>query len=112
MRGSFMKWTGEAEEAISRVEEEAGRLGSSEVTIKHVQTCQKKYLSNMEDEVKGFQVESCFGPSGCPNRAIADNGIAGRIEKLIAGKDLKSFLKEKVKGPLKIHHEFRVSISD
>jgi dissimilatory sulfite reductase (desulfoviridin) alpha/beta subunit len=119
-----MKWTGEAEQAVSRVpffvrkrvkkrvEEEAGRLGSREVTIDHVHTCQKKYLSNMEEEVKGFQVETCFGPSGCPNRAITDNGMAGRIERLLAGKNLKSFLKEKVKGPLKIHHEFRISISD
>jgi dissimilatory sulfite reductase (desulfoviridin) alpha/beta subunit len=119
-----MKWTGEAEEAVSRVpffvrkrvkkrvEEEAGRLASGEVTIDHVRTCQKKYFSNMEEEVKGFQVETCFGPSGCPNRAITENGMGGRVERLLAGKDLKSFLKEKVKGPLKIHHEFRISISD
>jgi len=119
-----MKWTGEAEKAVSRVpffvrkrvktlvEEEAVRFGSREVTMKHVQACQKRYFRHMEEEVKGFQVETCFGPSGCPNRAIMENGMADRIEKLLTGKDLKSFLKEKVKGSLKIHHEFRVSISD
>jgi len=119
-----MKWTGAAEDAVSRVpffvrnrvkrrvEEEAGRLGSSAVTIEHVQTCQKRYLNNMQEEVKGFQVEACFGPSGCPHRAITVHGLAEQIEKVLAGKDLKSSLKEKVKGPLKIHHEFRVSISE
>ena len=119
-----MKWTGEAEEAVSRVpffirkrvkkrvEEEAERQGSSEVTIGHVQSCQKRYMGNMEDEVKGFQVETCFGPSGCPNRAVEDSGVATRIEELLTGKKLKAFLKGKVQGPLKFHHEFRVSVSD
>src|SRR5512143_2042594 len=119
-----MKWTKEAEDAVSRVpffvrkrvkkrvEEEAMRQRSREVTMEHVRTCQKRYLNNMEEEVAGFQVETCFGPSGCPNRAVDDEGIAERITELLAGKNLKAFLKQKVKGPLKIHHEFRVSISD
>jgi anaerobic sulfite reductase subunit C len=119
-----MNWTKEAEDAVSRVpffvrkrvrkrvEEEAVNQGSRRVSIEHVRTCQKRYLNNMEEEVAGFQVETCFGPSGCPNRALDDDGIAERIEELLSGKNLRGFLKEKVKGPLKIHHEFRVSISD
>ena len=119
-----MKWTNEAEEAVSRVpffirkrvkkhvEEETARQGSSEVTIGHVHDCHKKYMGNMEDEVKGFQVETCFGPSGCPNRAVEDAGVAVRIEELLTSKKLKAFLKGKVQGPLKFHHEFRVSVSD
>jgi anaerobic sulfite reductase subunit C len=65
----------------------------------------------MEDEVKGYQVENCFGPAGCPNRAV-DWEISKKIEELLEKRNLKAFLKEKVQGPLKIHHEFRVSISD
>ena len=118
-----MKWTKEAEDAVSRVpffvrkrvkkrvEEEAVKQESSHVNIEHVQTCQKRYLNNMEEDVAGFQVETCFGQSGCPNRAV-DEGIDARIEELLSGKKLRLFLKEKVKGPLKMHHEFRVSISD
>ena len=75
-----MKWAREAEEAVSRVpffvrkrvrkrvEEEAQRHHAREVTLKHVQACKQKFIKNMEDEVKGHQVETCFGPGGCPNR--------------------------------------------
>ena len=119
-----MKWTREAEEAVAkvpffvrkrvrkRVEEEAARVGGGEVTLEHVKTCQQRFLSRMEEEVKGFQVETCFGPSGCPNRAIACDDLPRKIEDLLSRRNLRSFLAEKVKGPLKLHHEFRVSISD
>ncbi len=119
-----MKWTEEANEAISkvpffvrkrvkkRVEEEALRYGAKEVSLEHVQTCQRRFLTQMEDEVKGYQVETCFGPTGCPNRATTFEDFSKKVEERLARSNLKSFLKERVKGPLKMHHEFRVSISD
>ena len=118
-----MNWSKEAEEALSkvpffvrkrvkkRVEEEADRQKAHEVTLEHVQTCKKRFLNQMEDEVKGYQVENCFGPTGCPNRAV-DWDISKKIEGLFEKRNLKAFLKKKVQGPLKLHHEFRVSISD
>lgn len=118
-----MKWTKEADVAVSkvpffvrgrvrkRVEEEATRCGSSEVTLENVQTCKRRFLNHMEDEVKGYQVETCFGPSGCPNRAVTWD-LAPLVEKLLEKRNLKNFLEGKVQGPLKMHHEFRVSISD
>ena len=119
-----MEWTKDAEQAVGkvpffvrkrvrkRVEEEAVRSGSSVVTLEHVKTCQKRFLNQMEDEVKGYQVEACFGPTGCPNRAVDFEDFAKRVEERLAKRNLKSFLKEKVQGPLKLHHEFRVSISE
>ena len=119
-----MKWSKEAEEAVSRVpffvrkkvkirvEEEATRCGAKQVAIEHVKTCQKRFLTHMEDEVKGYQVETCFGRSGCPNRAVIDEELLTKLETLLASRDIRSFLKEKVKGPLKIHHEFRLAVSD
>ena len=119
-----MKWTEEANEAISkvpfflrkrvrkRVEEEASRSGATAVTLHHVKACQKRFLNQMEEEVKGFRVEACFGPTGCPNRAVVFDEFPKRAEELLARRNLKSFLKEKVQGPLKLHHEFRVSISE
>jgi len=118
-----MKWTGAAEEAVSKapffvrkrvkkkVEEEAVRQGAREVRIEHVEASRKRFLENMENEVKGFQVENCFGTGACPNRIQDDAELIGRIEKTLASKKLKSFLKDRVKGPLKLHHEFRVSVS-
>ena len=119
-----MKWTREAEEAVSkvpffvrkrvrkRVEEEAAGVGAGEITLEHVKTCQQRFLNRMEEEVKGFRVETCFGPSGCPNRAVGYDDLPRKIEHLLSRRNLKSFLKGKAKGPLKLHHEFRVSISD
>jgi dissimilatory sulfite reductase (desulfoviridin) alpha/beta subunit len=119
-----MKWTHEAEEALSkvpffvrkrvrrRVEEEAVRSGSREVSLQHVATCKKRFLTSMDEEVKGYHVEACFGPTGCPNRAVKDDDLAGRVEEILSSKDIRSFLKDKVKGPLKMHHEFQVTISD
>jgi anaerobic sulfite reductase subunit C len=119
-----MIWTEEAKQAVSRVaffvrkrvkrrvEEESLRQGAHEVTLKHVESCQRRFLQNMEEEVKGYQVESCFGPGGCPNRAVEGNELPKKVEELLARRNLKGFLKERVKGPLKMHHEFRVSISD
>jgi anaerobic sulfite reductase subunit C len=119
-----MKWTTEAEEAVSRVpffvrrrvkkrvEEEAVRRGDQMVDMRHVQECRQKFLKNMDQEVKGYQVETCFGPGGCPNRAVVDDDLAKKLEQLLARKELRKFLKERVKGPLKMHHEFRVSASD
>jgi dissimilatory sulfite reductase (desulfoviridin) alpha/beta subunit len=119
-----MKWSVEAEAAVSkvpffvrkrvkkRVEEEALRCGAKEVHLQHVQTCQKRFLNQMEDEVKGYQVETCFGPTGCPNRAVTWDDLSRKVEDRIAQRNLKSFLKERVQGPLKIHHEFRISIAD
>ncbi len=119
-----MEWTSDAEALLSKVpffvrkrvrkkvEAEARRQGLSAVTKPLVVTLQKKFMASMEDEVKGYSVETCFGPSGCPNRAVTWNETAERLESLLAGKDLKRHLKEKVGNSLKFHHEFRVTVAD
>ena len=118
-----MKWTEEAQDAVSRVpffvrkrvrkkvEEEAERAGGGVVTLDHVQNSQKRFLNEMDQEVKGFQVETCFGPSGCPNRAVEGEGVVQELEQVLLKRDMKSFLRERVLGSLKMHHEFRVSLS-
>jgi anaerobic sulfite reductase subunit C len=119
-----VKWSREAEEAVSRVpffvrkrvkkrvEEEANRAGAKEVTLGHVRSCQQRFLNRMEEEVKGYQVETCFGESGCRNRAVACKGLPEELEARLSRRNLKQFLKQRVDGPLKMHHEFRVSVSD
>jgi len=118
-----MNWSKDAEQAISkvpffirkrvrkRVEEETSRRGGQVVSLEDVQACKEKFLNRMEEEVKGYQVETCFAQSGCPNRVIADDALAKKLEQKLARRNLKDFLKKKVEGPLKLHHEFRTSIS-
>ncbi len=119
-----MRWSSEAEEAVSkvpffvrrrvrkRVEDEAVRRHSPEVTLEHVMACKRRYLENMDEEVKGHQLETCFGPTGCPNRTVTNDGLAAELEERLSAKKLRDFLRSKVAGPLKMHHEFRVSIAD
>ncbi len=119
-------WTEEAEKAVGRVpffvrkkvrgyvEEEAARRGAERVGIEHVEACRKRFLSGsgMEKEIRGFRVETCFGTGGCENRTVDSVRLAADLEGILSRRDFASFLKQRVDGGLKFHHELRVSISD
>jgi dissimilatory sulfite reductase (desulfoviridin) alpha/beta subunit len=119
-----MEWTPEAEAALkrvpffvrkrvrSRVEKEARDAGKRRVDLADVKATQSRYLSGMQDEIKGYQIDTCFGPSGCANRAVISDALVGRIEAVIKGADLLGFLKSRVTGDLKFHHEFRATLAD
>ncbi len=119
-----MKWSPEAEAAIkkvpffvrkrvrARVEKEAEAAGVPVVTIAEVDATKKRYLTRMESEVKGYQLDACFGPSGCPNRSIETETLYRRMESLLKEEDLLGFLRENVRGNLKFHHEFRITLAD
>ncbi len=119
-----MKWTPEAEKAVkkvpffvrkrvrARVEKEAANEGKPVVTLAEVKATQRRYLNNMESEMRGYQLDSCFGPSGCPNRAILSDGLVPRIQALLEAADLLGFLKKTVSGQLRFHHELRVTVAD
>lgn len=66
----------------------------------------------MSSEIKGYQLETCFGPGGCPNRANISDGLFQKLEKLLKKQDLLGFLKKRVAGDLRFHHEFRVTLAD
>jgi len=119
-----MKWTSEAEAAVkkvpffvrkrvrARVEDEAQKAGKGKVSLADVRLTQKRYLARMGDEVKGYQLETCFGPGGCPNRAVDSDRLVERLELILQKADLRTLLEKRVKGGLKHHHEFRVSLAD
>ena len=119
-----MDWTSEAEDAIkkvpffvrkkvrARVEEEARQGGKIQVTMAEVKATQKRYLTGMKSEVKGYQLDTCFGPSGCPNAIGASQGLVEDIENLLQSEDFLGFLKSKGIEDLKFHHEFRVTVAD
>ena len=119
-----MKWSPEADESLkkvpffvrkkvrARVEKEAREAGRQVVTLADVKATQARYLKNMSAEIKGYQLDTCFGPNGCPNRAAISDGLLQKIETLLKKEDLLSFLKANVRGDLKFHHEFRISLAD
>jgi dissimilatory sulfite reductase (desulfoviridin) alpha/beta subunit len=119
-----MEWTPEAEDAIkkvpffvrkrvrARVEKEAVASGNTVVSLADVKTTQARYLASMSSEIKGYQIETCFGPGGCPNRAMISDQLVAQIESNVQKADLLGFLKQHVKGDLKFHHEFRITLAD
>lgn len=119
-----MEWSPEAEAALkqvpffvrkrvrARVESEAHNAGRNRITLADVKATQARYLSGMHSEIKGYQLDTCFGPSGCPNRAVVSDGLLARLETVIKRADLLDFLKSRVRGELKFHHEFRTTLAD
>lgn len=119
-----MKWSPEAEHAIkrvpffvkkkvrNRVEKIAAENGRRVVGLSDVKTAKDRFLNKMESEIKGYQVDTCFGTGGCPNRVMESADLADRIETLLKEEDLLGFLKQTVTGDLKFHHEFRITLSD
>ncbi len=118
-----MKWSEAAEQGISRVpffvrkrvrkrvEEEAVRRGDRMVDVEHVEACRQRMMQPTEGEIQGYRVETCFGFNGCSNLAFADPNLLAGVERQLTAQDLVGFLKSSIRGPLKWHHEFRVSIS-
>lgn len=119
-----MDWSDEAMEAVSRVpffirkkvkkavEEKAAEYGVDFITIEHVRSCKKNFIDKMEDEIKGYQIEKCFGMGNCPHCVVSSDILVKKLEDIIIKRDLKSFLQKRTGGPLKMHHEFRISISE
>ncbi len=119
-----MEWTSDAEEAIkkvpffvrkkvrARVEDEARQRDKQKVTLAEVKATQKRFLSGMASEVKGYQLDTCFGPSGCPNAIGESQNLIKQIEAVLKAADFLGFLKSKGIVDLKFHHEFRVTVAD
>nr|WP_321400205.1 4Fe-4S dicluster domain-containing protein [uncultured Desulfobacter sp.] len=118
-----MKWAMDTEKEISkvpffvrkkvrkRVETEVAERGYSKVLLDHVHASRKRLLSNMESEVKGYQIEACFSQGECPNSCIEKDTLTARFESLFMAEDLLGFLRRSVPGTLRFHHEFRISVS-
>ena len=100
------------ERVRDRIEREAREAGKTRITPADVASTQARYLAGMSSEVQGYRIETCFGASGCPNRAVLSEQLFGRLERVLKKEDLLGFLKERVAGDLKFHHEFRVTLAD
>jgi anaerobic sulfite reductase subunit C len=105
-----MQWTDEAETAVkkvpffvrkkvrTRVEKEAAGAGRARVTLSDVKATQARFLKKMSNEVTGYQVDACFGGSGCPHRATTSESLLEGIQRVMADADLLGFLRSRVQG--------------
>ena len=95
-----------------RAENEARQAGAARVPKKHVAACEQRCLHHQENKAQGFTVKSCFGQRGCPNRIDPGEDLSKRLESLLRAHNLKQLMQGRVSGPLKLHHEFRVTLAD
>ncbi|MCP4055109.1 MAG: 4Fe-4S dicluster domain-containing protein [Mesoflavibacter sp.] len=121
-----MNWSDDADQAIKKVpffvrkkvrkkvEAFVQQKGKHRVELADVNALKKQFLSKggMEKHIKGFEISSCFGNTGCPNVACSSTQLIADIEDIFKKADLLSFLKKSIKGDLKFHHEFRVVVAD
>jgi dissimilatory sulfite reductase (desulfoviridin) alpha/beta subunit len=119
----MMRWNDEAEAAAkkapffirkkvrARVEAEAEREGKMLITLADLMRTKQRYLAGMKKEVKGWQLDACFGPSGCPNAILAGQGLVPKIESVLQDSDIIGLIQSKGVMDFKFHHEFRVTVA-
>jgi anaerobic sulfite reductase subunit C len=119
-----VKWTPDAEAEIkkvtffvrkkvrSRIENDAAADGKKIISLSDVKAAQTRFMSKMNADIKGYQIDTCFGSSGCPNSANTCDVLVKKIASLLDDADLLNFLKKQIQGDLKYHHEFRVTLAE
>ncbi len=119
-----MEWTPEAEAWLKRVpfwvrkrvrqavEDWAASQGKTLITAADFLKAREELRDKAAETREGYAVETCFGGAGCKNALTDSAPLLRRVEDLLRKADLTSFLREKVGGPLKHHHQFRVAFSE
>ncbi len=119
-----MRWHPEAEAWLKRVpffvrrkvkkevEKWVASQGKKEITEADFLAAKEALRGRAAEAREGFSVEACFGGAGCENALTDSRQLLDKIEDLLRKADLTSFLQKKVGGPLKHHHQFRVSLAE
>ena len=59
----------------------------------------------------GYLLKTCLKADKCPNRTINDDKLMDRLESLLKKEDLAEFLKKNIRGKIKPHHKFRITLA-
>jgi anaerobic sulfite reductase subunit C len=57
-------------------------------------------------------IEQCNGNNGCPNSIINSNNLIKEIEQIVKLEKLEENIQSRIKGPVRQHHTFRISIAN
>jgi len=119
-----MQWTPEAQAWLKRVpffvrgrvkrevERWLAERGKSVVTEADFLAAKEALRGRASEAREGWSLEACFGGSGCENAVTDSRRLLERLEEVLRRAELTQFLQEKVGGPLKHHHQFRVALSE
>jgi anaerobic sulfite reductase subunit C len=65
------------------------------------------------DEIKGWRIETCKGPTqGCANRAAPDDALAADLDEVFRSRDFGVGVRALLGRPPKHRHEFTVAVAD
>lgn len=73
---------------------------------------EKEIFKKLSETEEGYKIKRCFGLNGCPNAITNSENLLKDLERILKEEKITEFLKEKVKGKLKIHHKFKVGLSE
>ena len=62
----------------------------------------------MKSENRGYRIENCHQ---CRNFANDTISLERRIERLLEEEELPAFLKQRIHGPIRAHHELRIGLA-
>lgn len=94
-----------------RVEEYALSQNRNRVSPKDVEATKKRFLDRQEEEITGYQLDTCFGSGGCPHTVCDTGPLQEALTRVLKSHKIREFLKSRIRGPLKFHHEFKVAIA-
>lgn len=119
-----MEWEREAEEYLKKipifvrrkikkeVEKYLSSRGLKRVTLKDLLLAKEALLEKMSQAEEGYEITGCFGVNSCPNAITSAEILLKKFEEILEAEKITEFLKDKVKGPLKAHHKFKVGLSE
>ena len=68
-------------------------------------------MNNTPQPTAPWEIRFCRGTSGCPNALDDAAQLAGMLERTCRDSGLEDFVRSRVQGPLKRHHQFRIALS-
>ncbi len=86
--------------------------GGSRVTREDVLKARQAVAQKMSRATQGYTLDPCFGNGGCPNSLADTQVLLERLEKTLEEARLLSFLQEKIEGPVRHSHLFRVAVAN
>ncbi len=119
-----MEWEREAEEYLKKVpffvrgrvkreiEKYLAERGLKRVTLDGVLSAKSALIDKMSQAERAFEVSGCFGLNSCPNALTTSEELLKKLEQVLEEEKISDLLREKVKGPLKAHHKFKVLLSE
>ncbi|MCS7199938.1 MAG: 4Fe-4S binding protein [Caldimicrobium sp.] len=119
-----MDWEREAEDYLKRVpffvrgkvkkevERYLSSKGIEKVTLADLLEAKQVLVDKMSQAERGYEVFGCFGMDGCPHALTSSQELLKKLEEILEVEGIINFLKDKVKGPLKAHHKFKVGLAE